>query len=69
LKELFTDGYRASKKDSQIRLAYFASLAARGDIVVVGLFTFLWTSRFAIDNGMTIEQGYAITGTIVAPLA
>ena len=64
-KELLTDGYRAAKKDSRIRLAYFASLAARGDIVVVGLFTFLWTSRFAIDNGMTIEQGYARGATIV----
>ena len=64
-KELFTDGYRVAKKDSRIRLAYFASLAARGDIVVVGLFTFLWTSRFAIDNGMTIEQGYARGATIV----
>ncbi len=65
LKELLTDGYRVAKKDSRIRLAYFASLAARGDIVVVGLFTFLWTSRFAIDNGMTIEQGYARGATIV----
>jgi MFS family permease len=64
-KELLTDGYRVAKKDSRIRLAYFASLAARGDIVVVGLFTFLWTSRFAIDNGMTIEQGYARGATIV----
>jgi MFS family permease len=68
-KELLTDGYRVAKKDSQIRLAYFASLAARGDIVVVGLFTFLWTSRFAIDNGMTIEQGYARGATIVPVIA
>jgi hypothetical protein len=68
-KELLTDGYRAAKKDSRIRLAYFASLAARGDIVVVGLFTFLWTSRFAIDNGMTIEQGYARGATIVPVIA
>jgi len=64
-KELLTDGYRVAKKDSRIRLAYFASLAARGDIMVVGLFTFLWTSRFAVDNGMTIEQGYARGATIV----
>ena len=69
LKELLTDGYRVAKKDSRIRLAYFASLAARGDIVVVGLFTFLWTSRFAIDNGMTIEQGYARGATIVPVIA
>jgi len=57
------------KKDSRIRLAYIAYLAARGDIVVVGLFTFLWTSRFAIDNGMTIEQGYARGATIVPVIA
>ncbi len=68
-KKLFKEGYRAAKKDADIRLAYFASLAARGDLIVVGLYTFLWTSRFAIDNGMTIEEGYARGATIVPIIA
>ena len=64
---LIKEGYTAAKKDSRVRLAFIASLAARGDIFVVGAFTFLWMTRFAIDNGMTIDEGYA-RGAIIVPI-
>ena len=67
LKDLFRDGLSAAKKDSRIRLAFLASAAARGDIFVVGIFTFLWMSNFALDNGLTINQGYA-RGAFVIPI-
>ena len=66
-KKLFSEGLQAAKNDSDIRLAYFASLAARGDLIVVGLFTFLWTSRYALDNGMSIGEGYA-RGAVIVPI-
>ena len=67
LKNLFRDGLFAAKSDSRIRLAFVASAAARGDIFVVGIFTFLWMSNFALDNGLSINQGYA-RGAFVIPL-
>ncbi|MDG2434367.1 MAG: MFS transporter [Gammaproteobacteria bacterium] len=67
LKNLFRDGLFAAKSDSRIRLAFVASAAARGDIFVVGIFTFLWMSNFALDNGLSINQGYA-RGAFVIPI-
>ena len=67
LKDLFRDGLSAAKSDSRIRLAFLASAAARGDIFVVGIFTFLWMSNFAMDNGLSINQGYA-RGAFVIPI-
>ena len=67
LKDLFRDGLSAAKSDSRIRLAFLASAAARGDIFVVGIFTFLWMSNFALDNGLSINQGYA-RGAFVIPI-
>ena len=67
LKDLFRDGLFAAKSDSRIRLAFVASAAARGDIFVVGIFTFLWMSNFALDNGLSINQGYA-RGAFVIPI-
>ena len=67
LKNLFRDGLFAAKSDSRRRLAFVASAAARGDIFVVGIFTFLWMSNFALDNGLSINQGYA-RGAFVIPI-
>ena len=66
-KKLFTEGLQAAKNDADIRLAYFASLAARGDLIVVGLFTFLWTQNYALDNNMSIQEGYA-RGAMIVPI-
>ena len=66
-KKLFNEGLKAAKNDADIRLAYFASLAARGDLIVVGLFTFLWTQNYALDNNMSIQEGYA-RGAMIVPI-
>ena len=67
LLTLLTEGFREAKKNPRITLAYTASMAARGDMVVVGAFTFLWLVRHTADLGLDIEDGYS-RGRMIVPL-
>jgi len=42
-------------------------MAARGDMVVVGAFTFLWLVRHTADLGLDIQEGYS-RGRMIVPL-
>ena len=64
---LLSEGFREAKLNPKITLAYTASLAARGDMVVVGAFTFLWLVRHTADLGLDIQEGYS-RGRMVVPL-
>ena len=46
-------------------LAYAAAFAARGDMLVVGTFTFLWTLQAAEDLGLGMADGYKRGGMVV----
>ena len=67
LPVLLSEGFREARVNPRIVLAYAASLAARGDMVVVGAFTFLWLVRYASAQGMDIQLGYA-RGQLIVPL-
>ena len=67
LLELLAEGFREAKFNPKITLAYFASMAARGDMVVVGAFTFLWFVRHTADLGLDIQEGYS-RGRMIVPL-
>jgi MFS family permease len=67
LLTLLAEGFREAKKNPRITLAYTASMAARGDMVVVGAFTFLWLVRHTADLGLDIEDGYS-RGRMIVPL-
>ena len=64
---LLAEGFREAKFNPKITLAYFASMAARGDMVVVGAFTFLWFVRHTADLGLDIQEGYS-RGRMIVPL-
>lgn len=61
------EGFREARKNPRTALAYAASMAARGDMVVVGAFTFLWLVRHTADMGLDIHEGYA-RGRMIVPL-
>ena len=67
LPTLLAEGFREAKKNPRITLAYTASMAARGDMVVVGAFTFLWLVRHTADLGLDIQEGYS-RGRMIVPL-
>ena len=50
--------------DLRIALAYVCAFAARGDILVVGTFTFLWIQHAAEDLGLGIGDGYRRGGMV-----
>jgi len=67
LPRLLAEGYREARLNPRTALAYVASMAARGDMVVVGAFTFLWLVRHTSDLGLDVQQGYA-RGQLIVPL-
>jgi len=67
LRSLLTEGFREARANPRTALAYTASLAARGDMVVVGAFTFLWLVRYTADMGLDVQDGYA-RGRMIVPL-
>jgi MFS family permease len=67
LSSLLTEGFREARKNPRTALAYTASMAARGDMVVVGAFTFLWLVRYTSDLGLDVHEGYA-RGRMIVPL-
>jgi MFS family permease len=67
LPALLAEGFREARKNPRTALAYAASMAARGDMVVVGAFTFLWLVRHTSSLGLDIQVGYA-RGQMIVPL-
>jgi MFS family permease len=64
LLHLMRSGAQAARKNLRIALAYGTAFAARGDVLVVGTFTFLWTQHAAEDLGLGIGDGYRRGGMI-----
>ncbi len=58
-------GLDAAGANRRIALAYATAFAARGDILVVGTFSFLWTQQAAEDLGLGMADGYRRGGIIV----
>jgi len=67
LPKLLMEGFREARINPRTTLAYAASLAARGDMVVVGAFTFLWLVRYTSDLGLDVNEAYA-RGRMIVPL-
>lgn len=67
LPKLLAEGFREARHKPRTALAYVASMAARGDMVVVGAFTFLWLVRVTADMGLDVQEGYA-RGRMIVPL-
>jgi len=66
--KLIGAGIQAARVNSRIALGYFCAFAARGDVIVVGTFTFLWTQQAALDQGFGIGAGYARGGMVVGAI-
>jgi len=58
-------GIVAARRRPRIALAYSTAFAARGDILVVGTFSFLWTQQAAEDLGLGAAEGFARGGMVV----
>ena len=58
-------GFQAGRENIRIALGYCSAFAARGDMIVVGTFTFLWTQHAALDQGLGIGAGYARGGIVM----
>ena len=67
LPELLAEGFREARVNPRTALAYAASMAARGDMVVVGAFTFLWLVHYTSNLGLNIQEAYA-RGQMIVPL-
>ncbi|MFT5137805.1 MAG: MFS family permease [Porticoccaceae bacterium] len=67
LSQLFAVGFREARANPRTALSFAASMAARGDMVVIGAFTFLWMVRYSSDMGMGIQGAYA-RGQLIVPL-
>ncbi len=58
-------GFSAAAENKRIALAYATAFAARGDVLVVGTFAFLWTQQAAEDLGLGAIEGYKRGGMVV----
>lgn len=58
-------GMQAARENSRVALAYGCAFAARGDVLVVGTFTFLWTQQGAEDLGLGLGDGFRRGGIIM----
>lgn len=67
LPRLLAEGYREARMNPRTALAFAASMAARGDMVVVGAFTFLWLVRYSSDLQLNIQEAYS-RGQLIVPL-
>ena len=65
LMRLIRSGLVAGRENSRVALAYACGFAARGDVLVVGTFTFLWTQQAAEDLGLGIGDGFRRGGIIM----
>ena len=62
---LMRSGLQIARDNSRVALGYATAFAARGDILVVGTFSFLWTQQAAEDLGLGMVEGYQRGGMIV----
>jgi len=62
---LIRAGVDTARQDSRVALAYATAFAARGDVLVVGTFGFLWTQQGAEDLGLGVAAGYQRGGMII----
>lgn len=71
LPRLIARGLVAARQNPRLSLAYLASFASRGDLVIVGTYFSLWASHAAMAQGLTRPQAMAKAGSIlfVAQLA
>ncbi|MFQ5634306.1 MAG: MFS transporter [Gammaproteobacteria bacterium] len=58
-------GLDAARQRPRVALAYSTAFAARGDFLVVGTFSFLWTQQAAEDLGLGAAEGFARGGIVV----
>jgi MFS family permease len=63
--KLVQAGMQAARDNSKVALAYATAFAARGDVLVVGTFSFLWTQQAAEDLGLGAAEGFARGGILV----
>lgn len=63
--QLMNAGLQTARNNSKVALAYATAFAARGDVLVVGTFTFLWTQQSAEDLGLGMADGYRRGGMLV----
>jgi MFS family permease len=63
--QLVRAGIDVARNNARVTLAYATAFAARGDVLVVGTFTFLWTQQAAEDLGFGMVEGYKRGGMIV----
>ena len=62
---LMRSGLQIARNNGRVALGYATAFAARGDILVVGTFSFLWTQQAAEDLGLGMVEGYQRGGMIV----
>jgi MFS family permease len=62
---LVRSGFRAARENGRIALGFASAFAARGDVLVVGTFCFLWTQQAAEDMGLGMADGYRRGGMLV----
>jgi MFS family permease len=62
---LIRAGFDIARNNGRVAVAFAAAFAARGDVLVVGTFTFLWTQQAAEDLGLGMADGYRRGGIIV----
>ena len=62
---LIRAGMTTARQNSRVALAYATAFAARGDVLVVGTFSFLWTQQAAEDLGLGVAAGYQRGGMIM----
>jgi MFS family permease len=65
VRKLIESGLAAARENLRVALAYGCAFAARGDVLVVGTFTFLWTQQAAEDLGLGIGEGFRRGGMIM----
>ncbi len=65
LLRLVRHGFTAARERPRVALAYSTAFAARGDFLVVGTFSFLWTQQAAEDLGLGAAAGFARGGIVV----
>ncbi|MFW2403735.1 MAG: MFS transporter [Gammaproteobacteria bacterium] len=58
-------GIDAARHNPRVALAYATAFAARGDLLVVSTFGFLWTQQAAEDLGLGAADGLARGGMVV----
>jgi MFS family permease len=65
MRVLMQAGLKAARENSRVLLAFATAFASRGDVLVVGTFTFLWTQQAAEDLGLGVAAGYQRGGMIM----